>query len=67
MTPIINNARVAEATPITAAIETAAAEQVLRDVAYVLRLTRRVKDEMMADLRSQPQLAERHPEGVLVA
>jgi len=64
MTPITNTTRVAKTTP---AAELPEAEQVLRDVAFVLRLTRRVKDEMMADRRAVPLAPERHPEGVLVA
>ena len=43
MTPTLNTACVAETAPVAAAVELAAAEQVLRDMAYVLKLTRRVK------------------------
>jgi hypothetical protein len=64
MTPTTNNARVAETTPTAG---TAAAEQMLRDVAYVLRLTRRVKDEMMADRAPAAATPTRKAEGVLVA
>ena len=67
MTPITNTARVAEAAPITAAIELAAADQLLRDVAYVLKLTRRVKEEMSADRARTERPASRKAEGVLVA
>ena len=68
MTPIINTTRVAETTATSAAIEVAAAERMLRDVAFVLRLTRRVKDEMMADRRAEPHAtASRKAEGALVA
>ena len=67
MTASIHTTHVAEISPITAALETAAAEKMLRDVAYVLRLTRRVKDQMVADRRTNPQPAEPRPEGVLVA
>jgi hypothetical protein len=61
MTPTLNTPRVAEAAPL------AAAEQVLRDVAYVLRLTRRVKEEMMADRAPATSSAVRKAEGALVA
>lgn len=68
MTPTLNTARVAETTPAAAAIEVAAAEQVLRDVAYVLKLTRRIKAEMAADRRTEPNAAApRKAEGALVA
>ena len=46
---------------------TATAEQVLRDVAYVLKLTRRVKEEMMAEQPAAQVAASRTAEGVLVA
>jgi hypothetical protein len=65
MTPTINTPRVAETT--AAAIEVAAAEQMLRDVAFVLRLTRRVKAEMVADRRAEPAATSRKAEGALVA
>ena len=64
MTPTANTARVAKATP---AAETAAAEQLLRDVAYVLKLTRRVKEEMTADRATTRTRTARTGEGVLVA
>jgi hypothetical protein len=68
MTPTINTACAAETTPAAAAIEVAAAEQVLRDVAYVLKLTRRIKTEMVADRRAEPSAAaSRKAEGALVA
>jgi hypothetical protein len=58
-----DTARVAKTAPVTPRAE---AEQVLRDVAFVLRLTRRVKEEMMADRPQAPRVA-RSPERVLVA
>jgi hypothetical protein len=68
MTPTLNTAYAAETTPAAAAIEVAAAEQLLRDVAYVLKLTRRVKAELVADRRSEPgAAASRKAEGALVA
>lgn len=67
MTAITNTACTAEATSITAAVEVAAAEQLLRDVAYVLKLTRRVKEEMTADRAVTHARAARTGEGVLVA
>lgn len=67
MTPTTNTARVAEVAPVAAAVEVAAAEQLLRDVAYVLKLTRRVKDEMTAARASTPARTARTGEGVLVA
>ncbi len=68
MTPTLNTTHVADLTPAAAAIEVAAAEQVLRDMAYVLKLTRRVKTEMMADRRSESRPASsRKAEGALVA
>ena len=67
MTPITNTARVANTTSTDANTETAAAEQVLRDVAYVLKLTRRVKEEMTADRAPTKSPATRAAEGVLVA
>ncbi len=60
MIPTLNPTHIAKTT------ETAAAEQLLRDVAFVLRLTRRVKDEMMAD-RVPEQAPGRKAEGALVA
>jgi hypothetical protein len=67
MTPNTNTARVAETASVTAAVEVAAAEQLLRDMAYVLKLTRRVKEEMTADRAPTPARAARTGEGVLVA
>ncbi len=67
MTPTIGTSRITESAPVVEALETAAAEQMLRDVAYVLRLTRRIKAEMLADRSVHPQAAERRAEGVLVA
>lgn len=67
MTPITNTARVAEAAPVAAALEVAAAEQLLRDMAYVLKLTRRVKEQMTADRTPTPTRTARTGEGVLVA
>jgi hypothetical protein len=51
----------------TPAADTAAAEQLLRDVAYVLKLTRRVKEEMTADRARCQKPASRASEGALVA
>jgi hypothetical protein len=62
MTPIANTARAAKTAPVA---ETAA-ENLLRDLAYVLKLTRRVKEEMMTD-RAPTQTAGRKAEGALVA
>lgn len=67
MTPITNTTCVAEAAPIAAAVEVAAAEKLLRDMAYVLKLTRRVKDEMTADRAPTHARTARTGEGVLVA
>ena len=67
MTPMTDTARAAEAAPIAAAVELAAADRVLRDVAYVLKLTRRVKEEMSADRARTERPAGRTAEGVLVA
>ncbi|MCI0703814.1 MAG: hypothetical protein L0241_22370 [Planctomycetia bacterium] len=64
MTPIINTPRVAKTTPTPRVTE---AELLLRDVAFVLRLTRRVKEEMMADRPQEPRRTGRTPERVLVA
>ena len=63
MTPNTNTARVAKTAP---AADTAAAESLLRDMAFVLKLTRRVKEEMTAD-RAPTQLSARKAEGALVA
>jgi hypothetical protein len=67
MTPTINTLHVAETASVAAAVEVAAAEQLLRDVAYVLKLTRRVKEEMTADRAPTLARAARTGEGVLVA
>jgi hypothetical protein len=67
MTTTTNTARVAETAPVAAAVELAAAEQLLRDMAYVLKLTRRVKEEMTADRAPTHARAARTGEGVLVA
>jgi hypothetical protein len=67
MTPITHIAHRTESSPITAALTTGAAEQLLRDVAYVLKLTRRVKEEMTADRAPTQPRAGRNAEGVLVA
>jgi hypothetical protein len=67
MTPITHTARNAESAPITAALTTGAAEQLLRDVAYVLKLTRRVKEEMTADRAPTQTRVGRNAVGVLVA
>lgn len=45
----------------------AAAEVLLRDVAYVLKLTRRVKEEMTAERAPAKHQQVRTAEGVLVA
>jgi hypothetical protein len=66
MTPNTFSSPVANASSVTAALETAAAEKLLRDMAYVLKLTRRVKDEMTAD-RVPTQNTASVAEGVLVA
>ncbi|QJW97650.1 hypothetical protein [Frigoriglobus tundricola] len=64
MTSITNNARVAKAAQNA---DTTAAEQLLRDMAYVLKLTRRVKDEMTADRARTVSPTTRNAEGALVA
>lgn len=46
---------------------TAAADAVLRDVAYVLKLTRRVKEEMTAERAPAKHHPVRTAEGALVA
>jgi hypothetical protein len=66
MTPNTFSSPVAKTSPVAAAMEVAAAEQLLRDMAYVLKLTRRVKDEMTAD-RVPAQNPASVAEGVLVA
>lgn len=40
----------ADTTPFTAAVTKTAADQLLRDMAFVLKLTRRVRDEILADV-----------------
>ena len=65
MTSTTNTACVAEAAAITAAVETAAAERLLRDMAYILKLTRRVKEEMTADRAPAHARTARTGEGVL--
>lgn len=67
MTTITNTARVTNTASTAANAETAAAEKVLRDVAYVLKLTRRVKEEMTADRAPTKSSTARVAEGVLVA
>jgi len=57
----------AEYAPVAAAMEVAAAEKLLRDMAYVLKLTRRVKEEMTADRAPKTAHTARTGEGVLVA
>jgi hypothetical protein len=64
MTAIANTAPVAKT---TSAANSPAAEQLLRDVAYVLKLTRRVKEEMTADRAPTRSPAGRKSEGALVA
>jgi hypothetical protein len=61
MTPINHTAKT------TQTVETAAAEKLLRDLAFVLKLTRRVKEEMMADRATTQAPAGRKAEGALVA
>ncbi len=62
MTPITSTARVAA----TAQTNTVDAEKLLRDMAFVLKLTRRVKEEMTAD-RAQAQSPAAATERALVA
>jgi hypothetical protein len=62
MTPFTNTARIAKITP-----NADAAENLLRDMAYVLKLTRRVKEEMTADRARTESPAARTAEGALVA
>ena len=64
MTSITNTARVARTAPNT---DTAAAESLLRDMAFVLKLTRRVKEEMTADRARTESPVARTAEGALVA
>jgi hypothetical protein len=59
-------------TAITHTVRTAptaetTAEHLLRDLAYVLKLTRRVKEEMMTDRAPAQKPAGRKAEGALVA
>lgn len=61
MTPITTATQTAKTT------DTAAAEQLLRDMAYVLKLTRRVKDEMSADRAPTQTPAGRKADRALVA
>ena len=63
MTAITNTARVAKTAPTAG---TGAAETLLRDMAFVLKLTRRVKEEMTAD-RAPTHLTVLKAEGALVA
>ena len=56
-----------ELDPIAAALEVAAAENLLRDMAYVLKLTRRVKAAMAAEHAPEKAVANRTGEGALVA
>jgi hypothetical protein len=60
MTPINHIAHAAPAAE-------SAAENLLRDMAYVLKLTRRVKEELMTDRAPTHKPAGRKAEGVLVA
>lgn len=62
MTPITSTTEVA---PV-AALE-AAAEKLLRDMAYVLKLTRRVKAEMTVTHAPEKATGTRTGEGALVA
>jgi hypothetical protein len=63
MTPITDTAEVA---PV-AALGVAAAEKMLRDMAYVLKLTRRIKAEMTAEPVTEAAIVARTWERVLVA
>ncbi len=62
MTPITSTARVTT----TAQTTHVDAEKLLRDMAFVLKLTRRVKEEMTAD-RAQAQTPAATTERALVA
>lgn len=64
MTPITDTTEVA---PVGAAMELAATEQMLRDMAYVLKLTRRVKAELAAEPLAEKDIVARAWERVLVA
>jgi hypothetical protein len=63
MTAIHHTARTAKTAPGAAPT----AEHLLRDLAYVLKLTRRVKEEMMTDRAPAQPPAGRKAEGALVA
>lgn len=63
MTPITDTAEVA---PVAAA-EVAAAQALLRDMAFVLKLTRRVKAEMCAEAVTEKAVIARTWERVLEA
>lgn len=65
MTATTNTARVTKTAP-NAAATTAEADKLLRDMAFVLKLTRRVKEEMTAD-RAQAQVPTATTERALVA
>lgn len=62
MTAITNTARVAATTTVS----NREAEKMLRDVAFVLKLTRRVKEEMAAE-RAQTQAPATATDRALVA
>jgi len=62
MTPITSTARAT-----TTAQTTVDADKLLRDMAFVLKLTRRVKEEMTADRAPKTAHTARTGEGVLVA
>ncbi len=62
MTPITSTARVTTAAPTA----TNDADKFLRDVAFILKLTRRVKEEMTAD-RSPSQITTATTDRALVA
>lgn len=64
MTPITSTAEVSSG---AAALEVAAAEKMLRDMAYALKLTRRVKAEMTAEHAPDKATGTRTGEGALVA
>jgi hypothetical protein len=64
MTALTDTARV---TKTAQAAGTAAAEALLRDVAYVLKLTRRVKEEMTAERAPATHQPVPTAEGALVA
>lgn len=64
MTPNTNTPEVA---PSATAMDVADAEKMLRDMAYVLKFTRRVKAEMTAELVNEKAIIARTWERVLVA